>query len=383
MHPRRLFRPANFLIVVIIVGLFLVSLPFLRTDERRGSREETSAQIPRVYVKEAVRTLFEESFESIGQVKGWREVVLSSEVRGRATEVLAEMGDTVAEGQLLLQLDDRERSIDLREKQANLEKAQAKVQNAEWSHKRKARLHEQRLLSEEDLQIAIYELESAKAEFLAAQASLDRAAHDLENTRIRAPFAGTIVERSVEQGQTVDPTSPLFTLVDLRWISITVGLTDQELARVLLDQRVEVHHELYPSVIDGIIYAIAEKSDDTTNTYRVKIRVENSRDHPLLSGMVARVKFPWRVLEETVVIPEVAVLRDGTDAYVFTVSDGLARRVDIEPIASRNSLVAIEADLQPGDLVVTLGHAALSDGAAVVVAGSEDGREEVRARESE
>ena len=383
MKPARILRPANYLIALIIVGLYLASVYFFPTDERRGTREQSVVQVPRVYVEEAVQTLFEESFESIGKIEGWREVTLTSEIRGRTREVRVEVGDSVAEGQLLLQLDDREQHIGLREKEANLEKGLAKLRNTEWGHKRKEKLYREMLLSEEDLQMATYELQVAQAEHLAAQASLDRATYNLENTRIKAPFAGTIVERFVEKGQTIDLITPLFTLVDLRWVSVSVGLTDQELARVSLNQRVELRTGLYPTVIAGTIYAIAEKSDEITNTYQIKVKVENSSEHALLSGMVARVKFPWRVLEDTVVVPEAAVLRDGPDEYLFIVEDGRARRVQIAPIASRNGMVAVDANLTPGDKVVTLGHTGLSDGSEVVVEEREGDAEAAQSSDSQ
>lgn len=212
-----------------------------------------------------------------GMVRARNQVAIRPETAGRIVSVLAQIGDAVERGRLLVRLDDSEARERLRQAQADVRLAEAGAAAARARlAELEARVARTRALAEQQL-VSAQELESLEAQLAALRASADEEAARVEQrqaaveesrsalakTEVRAPVAGQLGERRAEIGMRVDPSSVLFVVGDLDQLVVEVNLTEAMLSRI---------REGLPVVIEG--------ARDSTSE---PIRAELSRVSPFLA----------------------------------------------------------------------------------------------------
>ena len=214
-----------------------------------------------------------------------------------------------------------------------------------------------------------------------ADAGLARAQRNLEDSNLRAPFAGTIVQRDVDPGALIGADRGVLMLSDLETVAIEVGLTERELLRARGSQSATVTTASLPGfAAKGTIEGIAERADPDTGTYSVRIRVDNRSAPALLGGMVVDVEIAVGSVETALAVPEEAVLAAGSDPHLYVVESGRAQRVPVRVVARAEGVLGIEAlsgltaSLAAGETgestdVVIVGQSILRDGDAVEVVG--------------
>lgn len=177
---------------------------------------------------------------------------------------------------------------------------------------------------------------------------------------ITAPFGGSIVEAHTLTGAALEAGSPIFTLADLSVVNVVAEVPERSLGQLRRGQTARVALSAYPGApVEGTVERIAEALDAETRTARAILRVPNPRGL-LRPGMFATVRLGAAADGPRVtrpVVPEAAVVTDGTERYVF---------VEVEPGAFERRSVEVEA-LGDGGLVVLSGLAA---GERVVVEGA-------------
>lgn len=191
------------------------------------------------------------------------DAVLRSRVDGVVASVEAELGDRVQEGELLASLEDGRES-------AEVASATAAAELARAEHGRVAQLAAQDMASKADLDEAVYRLKSAEA-------SLERARVELEYTRIRAPFGGTVAKRYVRLGQRAEEGDPLFRVTALLPLRAQVSVPEME-ARTLEPGHTVRVRALDGSYVEGRIARIGAAVDPTSGTVDVLVDVPSPGD---------------------------------------------------------------------------------------------------------
>lgn len=396
-------RLGQILITLAAVTLMFVAFTFFRAPDDVVEVERPGASIARVVVSEVGMQPFELSVNAVGRVSPWREVSLAAEVNGRIEEVHVDIGDRVDAGEALVSIDTGDYETALREAEAGKLRAEARLEEGEASLERMSSLRQRGAISDREYEAALATQRAAQADLLTAEAGLERARDNLDDTKVTAPFAGTIVERHVDPGALVAGDRALVVLADLDTVAVEVGLTEREIFLARRASSATVVSTNRPGLgARGVIDGITERADPATGTYLVRIRVDNREEPRFLGGMVVDVDIPYASLEAMATVPATAVLTPDRDAHVFVVRDGRAVRVDVEVMArerdrfgivmratasvanglSGNDLAdngpddngslsaapaGIGTSLQLGDLVVVVGQTQLGDGAEVEV----------------
>lgn len=211
-----------------------------------------------------------------------REVELSSRVASRVTRLLVNEGDTVKQGQLLAELDDR---ITL----AMLDSTRAILMNAEDSFRRNQRLAQSGSISEQQFEIV-------KAQYLKAKADNEQARLMLEETKITAPWDGTIIKTHVETGELLAAMTSLFTLGDVNTVKVTIYVSLPQLGKIKLNMPANIMIDSFPDkVYPGRITYISDKAEFTpknvqTKEERIKevfkvIVTADNKDQEIKAGM--------------------------------------------------------------------------------------------------
>lgn len=338
----------------------------------------------------ADRTLLNAS----GYVTTRLEATVSSKVTGKVSEILVEEGMSVGKGQLLARLDDSNVTAGLRLAQAQLASAQLNL--AETQPMVNYTQAELDRLSAVDSPRAVSRSEVAKAEadslaqtaklarqqadILVAQRQVEDWTQQLDDTLIRAPFAGVVTTKDSQPGEMISPMSSggftrtgICTLVDMASLEIEVDVGESFINRVKAKQPVEATLDAYPDwKIPAKVTTIIPTADRQKATVKVRVAFDQL-DPRILPQMGVKVAFlsdqptasptPTRSLS----IPKTAVQKSGTRDIAWVVKDGRVERRAITLIHSSASQVTLTAGLSAGETVIINPPATLTEGASVTV----------------
>ncbi len=334
--------------------------------------------------------------ELVGEVSD-----IASKVSGILESVPVRIGDRVSRGQVLAVVDDVELASQHRESQsqvnvaeANLERARAELESATAEERRAADLFQEELLSDQEYERISAQLATAKANVAAneaqvaqSQARLSLLQRQLDDTRVLAPFDGTVASRYLDRGALVQPGVAILRVVEQAPLLVQFRVPERDLGIISPGIGFEVTTKATgDSPFNGTVRRI---SGEVTRSDRTAlVEGELTATTPLLRpGMYADVRVALRELDDVQLVPGTAVLdrvdAAGRQSFGVFVSEpsqqpaegesnaSLARWTEVELLGASGSISAIRSTLAEGQLVLTLGHAELLDGTPIRVVQTE------------
>ncbi len=330
-----------------------------------------------------------------GYVTARRVATVSSKVSGKVHEVLVEEGMKVEAGQILARLDssNAEKSLQLAVAQLEssrkaLDETKANLEQAEREFRRFTQLAAEKIATQSELDRAESEAKSLKARLAKQGADVSVAESEvavwrqqLDDTIIRAPFAGIVTSKNAQPGEMISPMSAgggftrtgICTIVDMASLEIEVDVNESYINRVESGQPVEATLDSYPEWrIPAKVIAIIPTADRQKATVKVRVGFEKL-DPRVLPDMGVKVAFQsaGRSAVEAsstnrkVVIPKAALRqRDGRDV-VWVVHEGRVERRAVMVDSRQGDEVSIAAGLTGGDRIVVEGPDSLAEDARV------------------
>ena len=371
--PRRPTR----LIAVAATALAIAGMGWLLF----GSDSDADATVRVAYAQRTGEAVGEAGSPLTGSgyiVTGDRYISLGVRVPGRVAEYLVEEGQAVGAGQALVRLDDRQYRASLREARATLRVASANLELRGKELVRLRELRERDFASQAELDIKQNERSVSRAEVERLDARIARLELDLEDTVVRAPAAGVILEKFKEVGEMATPggfagSGELIRMANLEEMRAEVEVSETDLARVWLGQPAQVTPDAYPeSRYAARVVKLYPQINRQKGTLRVEVRIDLP-DEKLRPDMSARIDFLSRSGADSggpsrVTIPAEALRRDDEGDFVWLVRDGRVRR---RPIgvdgAAEGPAVTVSEGLDGGEAVVRGDPGKLRDGQAVEV----------------
>lgn len=214
------------------------------------------------------------------------------------------------------------------------------------------------------------EYDRALASTRASDAALELRRQDILDSRILAPFAGTILKREVNAGETIGAGRPVLTMADLSEVEVEVGVPDRLVGDLKPGDDVRMAiSALGNQDFRGLVKEVGVAAQEGSRLFRVVIKVTNT-DGGIRPGMTASV-FLDEVARrrEGVLVPLSALVARGErQLAVFVVKEGVARERRVETRDIVESSILVSQGLSVGEVVVVTGASQLYDGAKVVVA---------------
>lgn len=321
--------------------------------------------------------------ELVGSLSPLAMVDIRPKVGGYVRSLRVDLGDSVAAGAELAQLDDESQREAVTLSQAALDVAQAQLE-AQVTDRDLAKktLDRQKGLvtsgagtsqlleqAEAALLIASARIKLEQAKVAQAQAELLRAKLALDELKLIAPVTGVVAARLVDVGNLAAPDAALLRIVDLSTVRTSVHVIEKDYRLMREGLIADVRVDAYPTMkFQGKVTRIAPVLDEITRTAEVRIDIPNL-DGVLKPGMYARVSLRAGTERESLVIP-VAALLDSQRPAVFVVSGTplKADRRNIELGAVDDNSVEVTSGLSEGDQVITLGNRLVLPGQAVLIA---------------
>jgi membrane fusion protein (multidrug efflux system) len=329
-------------------------------------RVEASPAQPAVVVPVTLRS-FEERIEASGQLLAKHQADVAAQVAGEVTEVLADEGDAVVEGDIVLEIDPERRHLELDAAQARVGEAEAAVAEQARELKRITALAGKQIAAENQLDQAETGLKTARSRLRAARAELGSAERALRDASVRARFSGLIARRWVSRGEFVSAGQELFQLVSLEPIEVEFHLPEADASRVHTGIPIRVSVAPYPDeLFEATVHVVSPIIDPRTRTLRVKALLPNA-DRRLRPGLFARATLGIAKRNNVLTLPEEAVLQRSDGEVVFRVQNsGQVERLVVETGLLRDGWIEIRSGLSAGDAVVSRGHSDLIDGSRIV-----------------
>lgn len=352
----------------------------------QGTTETPTAVERTVGTFTVVRRTFHRTVELSATVLAEKQVTLMSKLPGEIRKIHVSEGDRVRKDQALVELDQRDFRLALKQAEAQLAAARAGVEAATVGaesvttrHRRFAALRKENAVSENDFdqvdsgrKASAAQLKGAQAQLQLGQVAVEAARTNLGYTVIRAPFAGVVGSRLVDEGARTQamPPTPLLVLVDTSRVKVVGGVTERDLALVQRGAAARVIVDaLSTDPVAATVDRVEPLVDPRTRTAAVRIVLPNE-DGKLQAGMSARVIVEQGKVEAPA-LPDDAILRAELASgrgVVFLVNDGKAHRREVTLGAREGDLVEVVSGLKGGERVVRGGQAQLKDGDPVQLA---------------
>lgn len=321
------------------------------------------------------------SVSATGVLQPVKIVEIKSKASGEILEMPVEMGDFVRAGDLIAQIDTRILDQELKQANADFESARIRLDIAGRQLNRAESLRRQDLLSENDLETSKQNFSNADSQFIRAEASLELARERLVDATVRAPISGTVIAKSVEQGQIIASSTNnvsggtvMLQMADLSELEIRTLVDEIDIGSVTPGLRVESTVEAFANMaFEGAVMKIEPQAvvEQSVTTFPVLSRIDNS-EGLLLPGMNADVSIIIHERSGVLVVPNEAVrsLQDGKDVIQLLGLEQL-------PEDNRLTLAAnVEATAPEQAPVGDDGHADIGAGghaASAVSGGNENG----------
>jgi RND family efflux transporter MFP subunit len=354
-----------------------------------------------------------------GYIVARREAIVSSKIQGRLSELRVEEGSVVKEGEILARLESADYVASVERARAQVQQADASVGSAAASVQRARadlaearrqlgvaeRLSNDKLLATDSLdaarsRVAIVDAalgqatadaQRAEAQRLQARADLQVSEAQLANTVIKAPFAGTVVRKMAEVGESVAPIPPgvnistasgaIVALADLATLEMEADVSEANVAKLAEGQPAEVTVEAFPDKkFRSVLRQIIPTADRTKATVLTKVTLLE-KDRDLKPEMSAKVTFLAEGAPEaqgTAAVPqkpvilvpaEAVVTRDGGQR-VFELVNGKAQARPVTTGGTRRNMVIVTDGLAGSETLVARPPDTLADGTAVTQKGA-------------
>ena len=212
-----------------------------------------------------------ESITATGTIEPVTEVEVGTQVSGIIDKIYADYNSVVTKGQLIAEMDRVTLQSEVASQRAAYNGAKAEYEYQQKNYERNRGLHEKQLISDTDYEQSVYNYEKAKSNYESSQASLAKAERNLSYATITSPIDGVVINRAVEEGQTVASgfeTPTLFTIAaDLTQMQVVADVDEADIGGVEEGQRVSFTVDAYPNdTFEGTVTQIRLGEDSSTSS---------------------------------------------------------------------------------------------------------------------
>lgn len=378
--------PVAILVTAVVLAQVIMSNP--PEAKRRGP---SKAPQMTVEVNKLEPVVYQVQLNSFGTVKPRTESVLVSQASGQIRYLSDNFrdGGFFEEGEILLELDDRDHRADVKIAEANWldakqnlaeEKARAEQALTDWKRLGKKGTPNSLVLREP-------QLEAAKAKLLSSEAQLAKAKLALERTKIVAPYAGRVLAKKVDLGQVVSMNSQLADIYAVDFVEIRLPIKNQDLALIELPEEFRGQQQSNNSAATvkfdsalgdqhwlGKLVRTEGAIDEQSQQLYVVAQIEDpyafeASDEgrsPIKIGQYVSAQISGKLLSNALVIPTKSIYQG---SYVYTVEEGVLLRKEVSLLWKNESQAVIKSGLSAGDRVVTTALGQVSSGTPVSIAG--------------
>ena len=361
--------------IVVIAVLAVAAFLILRKSEKPQMKYKT-AEIHRGSIVNTVT--------ATGTIEPIVQVEVGTQVSGIINHIYVDYNSVVKKGEVIAELDKTTLEADLASSSATLQSNKTEYEYQEKNFLRIKGLHEKKMVSDTDYETAEYQYNKAKSSYEKSQSDITKARQNLEYATIYSPIDGVVIDRAVEEGQTVAAsfnTPTLFTIAnDLRQMRVIADVDEADIGGVVEGQQATFTVDAFPEdVFKGSVTQVRLQPTTESNvvTYEVVVDAPNP-DLKLKPGLTANLTI-YTMQKDSVLLVPLKALRFQPENAPEPVADSANPRARVLWTQSPQGLqlvnvttgdndgifAEITGDIKEGDKVVTgvdIGVSSISDG---------------------
>ncbi len=339
------------IVIVSIAAVVTILLLNKKALDLKKTQTVNISQYP-VQISVAQKQKVDEVLNLIGSSYPNAEVQFNSETIGRVTSVKFDVGSKVGRGSIIATVDDEL-------KQAALLSAEASFEKSKKDFDRTQQLFNEKSANESQLDAARFAYKTAEAQLIIAK-------RQLKDTKIVCPVSGIVAVKSIETGAYLNTGNPIATIVDISTLKVKVNMSEKDVFKVKMGDKVKIKSEVYPSeTFIGVVKACNPKADES-HTYALEINVANSKN-TLKSGMFFTVYFDNIQKGEKLIIPRQSLVGSVKDPQVYVVENGIAKFKKIQIADIIGDKIEVLSGINEGEQVVISGQINLKDNSPVKI----------------
>jgi RND family efflux transporter MFP subunit len=287
-----------------------------------------------------------------GAIEALNQSTVAAQTSGRVVELPFDVGDYVEKGAVIVRFTAAEQRARQQALEAASSEAQARESEAQLAFDRARDVYAKRLIAKAQFDKAQADFDAARARAATARAQLAEAREGLGYTTIVAPYAGIVVARHVQLGETVAPGRPIMTGLSLEHLRAVADIPQQQIGPLRRHGRARV---IFPdgSSVDAAALRIPPSADPATHSFRVIVELPTG-DRGVYPGTLVKVAFVSGE-EERLLLPATAVVRRGelTGAYVVDAAGRISLRYLRLGSPAADGRVPVLAGLSKGERIAT------------------------------
>jgi RND family efflux transporter MFP subunit len=326
-----------------------------------------------------------------GYLVARRQSVVSSKIQGRISELKVEEGSVVTAGEVLATLDNEDALAAITKAKADIAYAKADLAEAQRQERLQEGLFKDKVVSQDALDASKSKVNLAEAAIQQDEANLQVQQAYLDFTTVRAPFAGIVVKKMTEAGESVAPIPPgvnistssgaIVAIADMNSLEAEVDVNESNVGQLQPNQPAEIQVQAIPGhTYKGVLRQVIPTADRTKATVTVKVSILD-KDKFLRPEMSCNVTFlqpqPKRAPSEDagavphriITVPKDAVITKDGKPTVFEIDDNKARALTVVTGADLRGQIIVKQGLSGGETLVTNPPQKLKDGDMVKVKG--------------
>ena len=360
---RRRFRVGAFITAILLCAALFVSVG-CKKQEQKAAKERTVNV--RVWTAES-RSL-RPFVESVGTLKPYDEVVVSSELDGILKTIAVDEGSPVTRGQLVAEIKETDYRLAVEQAAAALKQTEAALANAKLEHQRKEALYREELVTKQQFDDIVARLALTQGDVERAKAGLDLAKERLTKTKIFAPMAGSIKEKKVTSGDYIRNGTFLVSIIRTDLLKLAFSVPEKDVGSLRDGQDIVFTVDSFPGhEFKGRVKTLYPTLEEKTRSLMVEAQVVN-QGGSLKPGFFTRVTLYTGPAKDTVVVPITALLYDNSTTKVFAVEGDRAKEKMVKIGRKYGEFMEIAEGLKAKEIVVTVGQSNLMEGVPVNVA---------------
>lgn len=304
-----------------------------------------------------------------GTILPGQEAAIAAQVGGLAETVAVRPGDTVAEGELLIEVGTTDLQLQLDQQRSTMASSVVQLRAAEATLARTIQLSDKGLAAQTTLDAAQASVDQLQAAIATQQSQVALAEANLLRARVMAPFGGTVSARSIEPGQIVSPGTTMLSIVDLSTVRVEVVAALKDSARIRAGQSVRLTVQGMPdNAFTGTVDRVSPVAEAGTRSIKVYLTLDNP-DEILRGGMFVTGEIVVQQDDDVLAVPAAAIQTRDNASYVLAIEAGIVneRRIETGSAWQMADLVEARSGLSAGDVIIGTSLSGLADGAAVTI----------------
>ena len=327
-------------IIIIVLVLVVGFVGYQKWQDSQNTSNQGQNKLENRKTSEVVKTRdINFSVTVAGEITPAEKVSVRPEVHGKIAELPVDISDTVAKGELLFRLDDKDLKIEIDTRKKQIDSANLQLEQSKNEYERSQKLFNDGLISEEAFQNIKTRYEVARISRDRAQNDFDLAQEKLSKTSILAPFDCTVLSRPVSIGQAVSGTggqssgTEVMEIADLKNLIILAHVNQADVSRMGKNQQVKIEIEAVADlIIDGIVERIAPQATIRSGIkgFSTRIKLLNT-DPSIIPGMTATINIPVANSTDVVAAPLASIFTERNDSEQRTETYAYVKKEEKKP----------------------------------------------------